>query len=35
MTKALASQADLASGIKPPRIWTARRDHDMWKDIGS
>ncbi|MGH8668594.1 MAG: MBL fold metallo-hydrolase, partial [Burkholderiales bacterium] len=24
---------DEASGIKHPRIWTARRDLDMWKSI--
>jgi len=24
---------DEARGIKHPRIWTARRDVDMWKSI--
>jgi hypothetical protein len=24
---------DEASGIKHPRIWTAKRDQDMWKSI--
>lgn len=26
---------DEAKGIKHPRIWTAKRDRDMWQDIGS